>query len=324
MTSPTISVIVPVYNVEKYLPKCIDSIIDQTYGKLDIILVNDGSSDGSSQICDEYAKKDRRIRVIHKNNGGLSSARNAGLDVANGQFIAFLDSDDWIEPEMYEVLLNLSITYNADISSCASRNVYLGDTSIPQNNEKEKPQVYEGDDIIKELLSQDNIRFEVWNKLWSRKIIGGLRFKVGQVSEDVFWDRKLFSLTNKIVHTNRVLHNYLLERPGNTNAKFRMGRLCVFDEFDEWIKDLDAVGRHETAQVIGCIAIGFAVSIYLESKRTKQNKAIVNQLRDSFYKYNVLIKGCPFRNKKSIALFRFSPLLYQILIGIKTMHLAIL
>ena len=113
-----ISVIIPIYNVEAYLDECIASVIAQTYSNLEIILVDDGSPDNCPQMCDEWAAKDSRIRVIHKENGGLSDARNAGIDIATGEYIAFVDSDDWIEPEMYEIMLAALKNENADICAC--------------------------------------------------------------------------------------------------------------------------------------------------------------------------------------------------------------
>ena len=119
--SEKISVIVPIYKTEQFLSKCIDSIINQTYKNLEIILVDDGSPDNCPKICDEYAKRDNRIKVIHKENGGLSSARNAGIEIATGDFSAFVDSDDWIDSDMYESLVKLSDEYNADIAECGYR-----------------------------------------------------------------------------------------------------------------------------------------------------------------------------------------------------------
>ena len=125
--NPLISVIVPVYNVAAWLPRCVDSVLTQTYQNLEILLIDDGSTDASGEICDAYAEKDPRIRVIHKKNGGLSSARNAGLDVSNGQYIGFVDSDDWIEPEMYEKMLALMECNEAQLV-CAGRYDVDGDT----------------------------------------------------------------------------------------------------------------------------------------------------------------------------------------------------
>lgn len=115
---PTVSVIVPVYNVEKYLARCVDSITSQTYENLDIILVDDGSTDNSGRICGEYAKKDTRIRVIHQKNKGASAARNCGITAASGNYIGFIDSDDWIDKDMYELLVNTAIEHHADIVRC--------------------------------------------------------------------------------------------------------------------------------------------------------------------------------------------------------------
>ncbi len=115
---PKISIIVPVYNVENYLKKCLDSIVNQTFKDIEIILINDGSTDNSLNICKEYAKKDHRIRLINKPNGGLSSARNVGIDLSTGEYLGFVDSDDWIALNMYEKLYNLCKIFNADISQC--------------------------------------------------------------------------------------------------------------------------------------------------------------------------------------------------------------
>ena len=136
---PKISVIVPVYNVEKYLRKCIESILNQTFREFELILVDDGSTDSSGKICDEYALKDSRIKVIHKENGGASSARNAGLDVAKGEYIGFVDSDDWIEMDMYGELYRLIKENNTDISVCGINNIK--DIKYKNENLKEKIQI---------------------------------------------------------------------------------------------------------------------------------------------------------------------------------------
>ena len=121
---PAISVIVPIFNVENYVRKCVDSILNQTFSDIEIILVDDGSTDASGRICDEYLSKDDRIRVIHKENGGLSDARNAGLDMCTGEYIGFVDGDDYIDGDMYELLYKNLIQYDADISMCRFRRIY--------------------------------------------------------------------------------------------------------------------------------------------------------------------------------------------------------
>ena len=162
-----ISVIVPVYNVEKYLEKCIDSIINQTYQNLEIILVDDGSTDGSGKICDEYSRKDNRIKVIHKENGGLSDARNIGIKNANGGLIGFIDSDDYITENMFEVLQKDLRKYNADISSCDIQNVNEAGEClkiIRVSTEGQTSKVFEREEALK-LLLEDTIKSYAWNKL---------------------------------------------------------------------------------------------------------------------------------------------------------------
>lgn len=313
----TISIIIPIYKVEEYLPRCINSIISQTYKNLEIILVDDGSPDKCPTICDEYAQTDNRIKVIHKTNGGLSSARNAGLEMASGEWIAFLDSDDWVEPKMYEVLYDLAVRHNADISSCSSRNCYPGTTAPPIVHGVDTEIEFDTDGIIKDMLHQTYIRFEVWNKLWKRSLIGDVRFKVGQVAEDVYFDRVLFMRTNKIVHTTRVLHNYLVDRPGATNSTFKVARLGIFDEFDAWIEYLKGKDKNTQADMVGCIAITYAMSAYWGAINTKQDDNIIEKTRNAFEHFYDITKHSPYRKKYSIELFHLSPKLYNCLVSSK-------
>ena len=181
-----VSVIVPIYNVEKYLSECIDSIIAQTYTNLEIILVDDGSPDNCPAICDEYAKKDDRIIVIHKSNGGLSSARNAGLDIMTGEYCCFVDSDDVINIHFVEYLLNICLSNNADISYCGySKFISVGEIdvySIPENDREVL--VFENDEAIKNYFS-GWIYPMVWNKLYKSDCFDDLRFLIVKRSEDV-------------------------------------------------------------------------------------------------------------------------------------------
>ena len=154
-----ISVIIPVYNVEKYLRRCIDSVINQTYKNLEIIIVDDGSTDNSSNICDEYTNKDSRVKVVHKENGGLSSARNVGIELAKGDLIAFVDSDDYIELEMYEKLKENMDKYDSDIAICQYYNSFK--YSIKRQIGVEEEKIYEGKDMF---FHMDEIKAIAWNK----------------------------------------------------------------------------------------------------------------------------------------------------------------
>ena len=204
-----ISVIVPIYNVEKYLKRCIDSIITQTYKNLEIILVDDGSQDNCGNICDSYSAKDTRIKVIHKVNGGLSDARNAGIDVATGQYIAFVDSDDYVASNMYEILLDTIIKNNADLSICDFCSVSeSGDITLKEPSVIEDG-TYSGEKLLENKLLTENYWHWVvaWNKLYKKSIFDNIRFPVGKLHEDEFLIHKILMrckivacVSNKLVY----------------------------------------------------------------------------------------------------------------------------
>lgn len=315
MTQEKISVIVPVYNVAPYLRKCIDSLLAQTYTNLEIILIDDGSTDGSEQICDEYAECHSDIIVIHQKNSGLSVARNVGLETASGEWIAFLDSDDWVESTMYETLFSLVHDYEADLASCSTRQISINGEVLSLSNTG-NIHILTPDEIIMGLVKQEIVRFEVWNKLWKRSLIGDVRFIAGQVSEDVHFDRLLFLKTNKMVHIDLPLHNYLFRRPGSTACSFKLARLCIFNEFDELIQELDKKGKIKLADSVRWVALNFAYNIYSEAVDTKQDTEIKGKLLRWFKQYYCerTDKTAPVaRNRIKMRLFYIFPTLLTIL-----------
>lgn len=183
-----ISIIVPVYNVEKYVRKCLDSVVGQTYEDLEILIVDDGSIDGSGAICDEYATLDERIKVFHTGNRGLSAARNLGLDNAHGEWIGFVDSDDWIEPDMYEFLLKRAKETGVDIVECGvSRDYPRKSIKCRANNS-----ILSGKDAEIALI-KDYIRTSVWNKIYRNFLFDNIRFPEGRDFEDILTTHKILS-----------------------------------------------------------------------------------------------------------------------------------
>lgn len=207
MKNDLISIIIPVYKVEKYLEKCIESVLKQTYTNLQIILVDDGSPDNCGKICDEYAKKDSRIEVIHKINGGLSDARNVGINRANGRYIGFVDSDDYIKEDMYEKLINLIKEYDADISICNLYDVIDGNECI--RNKENGIREYSRIDILKEILLDKNIQSYAWNKLYKKELFDEIKYPIGKKYEDIGTTFYLFEKCNKIVVTSEPEYYYL-------------------------------------------------------------------------------------------------------------------
>lgn len=210
-----ISVIIPVYNVEDYLPQCIESLTAQTYKNLEIILVNDGSTDKSGMICDSYAETDSRITVIHKDNGGLSSARNAGMDVLTGDFVSFVDSDDWLEPDLYSDF-SLYIENNPE---CSIWQFCL--TGIYHN--REIPFLHGSECLLKDnevrkaFIKQEPIWEYVCDKIWSTEVVRRFRFPVGKRNEDAQFNFECLFKTPKLTlkHTPKCYYNYRQERPGS-------------------------------------------------------------------------------------------------------------
>ena len=210
MEEKLISIIVAVYNIEKYIARCIDSILSQTYSKLEIILVDDGSTDSSGRICDDYKARDGRIRVIHKPNGGLSDARNAGLEIASGEYIGFVDGDDWIEADMYRAMYQACETEEAEIAVCRYKQITKSgviDASAHNSVSLSKAEALEiyvcGDERYL-------IYNSVWSKLFTHRLIQDIRFPVGRNSEDIMFTTKAFCRMKRLVYLDIAYYNYVL------------------------------------------------------------------------------------------------------------------
>ena len=231
-----ISIIVPIYNVEKYLEKSVNSILNQTYKNLEIILVDDGATDNSGKIADELAKTDSRIKVIHKENGGLSSARNEGMKYVTGDYIAFLDSADCIIPDFYEYLYNMIEKYNADIAQgCFLRiqDEFIDDVNNIINKENSKIEINEKVLTNKEALKiLYGVKEEpyiqevvVWNKLYKKEVLKNISFPIGKLHEDEFTTHKIFFNSKKIVISNKYIHGYMQTKNSIMRKVIKLNRV---------------------------------------------------------------------------------------------------
>lgn len=220
MKNNLISIIVPVYNVDLYLRDCLDSIVNQTYRNIEIIIVDDGSSDNSGAICDEYGSRDNRIKVIHQANSGVSEARNVGLDIAIGDYILFVDSDDWIDKEVCETVLELAIEQNADIVCFGQKEYHLsGNVEVFAVN---KPCEIEKTELIKQLVYEYGvIRTGMINKFYSSNLFRNIRFPKGRTYEDVSVFSHVVHLSHKIYVTNAVFHNYIVHEGSIMSDRFQ-------------------------------------------------------------------------------------------------------
>lgn len=218
-----ISVIIPVYNVEKYINKCLDSVENQTYSNIEIILIDDGSQDNSGTICNEYAKRDSRIRVIHKKNEGVAVARNHGLKESKGSFITFVDSDDIVEDDYIEYLYNLLTKNNVDIACCNFEYIYEQEENhkgIEHKEIKEKTIVYDNKEALKNLLYQKEIDTSPWGKIYRREIFKDIIFPIGKIYEDFGTIYKTIINARRVAYGNQKKYLYLQRNTSTIGRDF--------------------------------------------------------------------------------------------------------
>lgn len=288
--SDKISVIVPVYNVENYLDKCIESIVNQTYKNLQIILVDDGSTDTSPKKCDEWAKKDERIKIVHKKNGGLSSARNAGIDISQGEFLTFVDSDDWIENNFIEELHKAIVVNNADISICGFKKIEDSTCKI----------LYEesccNKDIVIEngldlLFTQKNVTYVVaWNKMYRKGIFNKLRYKEGKLHEDEFIIYDVYNLAkNGVALVNKNLYNYLQRKNSIMGKTTNEKCFDIVEAFNFRLKQVNVNSKYY------CKAVQQYLNAYvLVYLRIKDNKQLKKKCFEEYKREQKKFKGLKF------------------------------
>lgn len=275
-----VSIIVPVYRVEPYLNRCIESIVQQTYEQLEIILVDDGSPDNCPAMCDAWAEKDSRIKVIHKSNGGLSDARNAGLKIAAGDYIAFVDSDDWIHEQYIIQLYRAAKKHHVEIAACDIRVVY---------GQEQQPilanpvvQVYETEKALETLIHGDVFRAVVWNKLYHRTLLHGEQFETGRYHEDEFFTYRIMGKVQKMAFVHVPLY-YYFQRAGSIMDSLSwkhldaldayLGRICYFEHHFPRLYSMDKKNF-----CISCVYL-YQRSLELEDQQQKQCAAKIKACR---------------------------------------------
>ena len=316
MENPLISVIIPIYNVEKYLDKCISSVVGQTYSNLEIILIDDGSPDACPQMCDNYAKNDARIKVIHKNNEGLAAARNAGLNVATGDYIAFVDSDDWIEPILYEEMLKLANKGKAEIICC-------GAVKLRGENKTEKCFCYyptgtvcDSDEIVKDILL-DKIGSQVCFRLYESKCWDNLRFPEGRLYEDIPTTFKAFLKAKRIGFIAEPYYNYRINK---ASISFILNPLKPYHIFLGFKEHYDFAMKHFPEIAVICCAktAHYAISTYFNYYSTGEGKIYLalSDVTEFLMENKEIIKKhksiIPYTRGLALTAFYLSPSLFKV------------
>lgn len=276
--SKLISIVVPVYNVEVYLNKCVTSLIQQTYRNLEIVLVDDGATDNCPQMCDDWAQRDSRIKVIHKPNGGLSDARNVGMMEATGELVAFVDSDDWIDEDTLEKMYLRMQTDDSDIVSCGVKWVtedgtLLNDITVKHDEDLD---TY---DAMSELISDGKLKQHVWNKLYKRAIIENIPFEKGKFHEDVFWSYQVIGRAKKVSLMTESFYNYVQRSNsimGESYSEKRLDALDAMKQRCEYIKG-QFPDLHDKALYVYISSCMYHLQCALH---TNQNKSVIENITD--------------------------------------------
>lgn len=275
--NPVISIIVPVYNVATYLRECLDSILSQTFSSWECILVDDGSTDESPVICDEYVAKDSRFRVIHKQNGGLSRARNSALQVASGQYIGFVDSDDWIEPEMYERLYSLIMEHNAEISQVGYWKEYKGRRST--RHIVSNVRIIDGAQAMKDTSFGKMPNF-CWNKLQQRSVIS-CGFPEGRNYEDIYVYGRWLKGVKKLVSDPQPMYHYRMRKGSIAHESSAKNRLDFFNsciDRSEMMRDLLKESKGDKTDSI--------INAYINKAAVDSSKIIARRVKDEEVRNN--------------------------------------
>ena len=225
-----ISIIIPVYNTGLYLDECIESVVDQSFKDLEIILVDDGSTDDCSQKCDEWIKRDSRISVIHKKNGGSAQARNAALDLCTGRFIFFVDSDDALHHEILKTLHNIIIMYDVDIAECdySENEEIISSNTRPENGHI---QVFTAEQAMEKSLNDQLFCQIIWNKLYRASLVKSIRFMEGKTIDDEFWTYQVLGCAHKLAHIESALYFYRQHSTSIMHQPYSIKRLSAIEAY---------------------------------------------------------------------------------------------
>ena len=311
---PLISIVVPVYNVEDYVDLSVQSMVEQTYEHIEILLVDDGSTDTSGERCKNWSEKDARVRYIHKENGGAASARNAALDVCRGELITFVDSDDWIDADFIEVLYEAMRAENADISICGWKNE-TEFQSVLCDTVKGKV-CYDKTEALNKLFYQESYDTAMWAKLYRAELFEQIRFPMGNIYEDIAIIYKVFEKVNKVVYSDYKGYHYLLRDTGTTLKTFsrkKMDLIDVADEMEEYV--LTYCPEVGAAMRSKYIRANF--HIYLQIPRDKEYKQERMRIERNIDKYRKCVLKDKRTRKGTKAALLLSGISYKLFYGLK-------
>lgn len=328
--TPKLSIIVPVYNVKDYIDKCISSILSQTFRDFELIIIDDGSTDGSEVLCDRWGKKDTRIRVLHKKGGGASDARNVGIKLSCGEYLGFCDSDDWAEPEMFQELMSAALNNDADIAICRLQRI-TSQGNIIETIGYNEYMVLDRNAATEDVLRDDPLPSYSWNKIYKRELFAGIEYPLNRYFEDTATIYKLISRANKIAATPYIGYNYRFNPNSTCNNKsldyermvkreydnaLAFGERYIFCKNDHSLSDVRVVCANKAYMRMRAF-------IHLQAHKgfelTDKQKSEISMIMYSFSLQD--LKDFSWMQKIDVILYRFCrPLLYAYLKVISLIH----
>ena len=317
-----ISIIIPVYKVEKYFNKCVESVVNQTYKNLEIILVDDGSPDNCPNMCEAWAKKDSRIKVIHRKNGGLSAARNSGIEVAKGEYFCFVDSDDYVAEDYVKSLYEALKSDNADMAICEVTEVDEKYRTIDDTNSRQRlsNETKTGLELLDLILPAKTYAYVVaWNKLYKRELFNNLRYAEGKIHEDEFIIHRLFARCNRVAIIDKPLYYYLKRGDSIIGIGFNIKRMDAVEALEDRLTLCKEINQPKLARkalyvLLTTVAyytelLDVATNISSDKKQELRNK--FKKIYKTYLKEILNSKDFSFPEKLLVSLYSISPALYK-------------
>lgn len=321
-----VSIIIPVYNVEKYLIRCLDSVINQSYKNIEIILIDDGSTDASGSICDDFVRRDTRIKAIHKENTGSADSRNKGMKIAKGNYIGFVDSDDWISTDMYEVMINTIKKYKADVVVCNYNEIAGVDKHNITADSTSSIIEFRDKELIEEIILEKRntgISYAPWRAMFKREIIKGIGFETGRYYEDLLFITKAFMKIKQGVYINKRLYNYVIHNESVTHSEKTMKHIVdIIEQTIIQIGILESELPNKTVDFCKRKFYFLVISLYKEMKKKNHMKEEIKYLKEILKslkknKWNLIEKNMKISTKLLIKFSLISPDIYIKLCNMK-------
>lgn len=281
-----LSIIVPVYNIAHYLDRCVESLVRQSWSNLEILLIDDGSTDDSGKLCDAWADQDARVRVVHEENHGQAAAKNQGIALAKGDYIGFVDADDWLDPNMYAHLIREMTLNGASVGACAFTYVFEH-RNVRAGGDTGQVSVYPRRRALIQMAQQEDLMFESTLKVYAREVIGPARFPEGKLYEEIRFAMDMSPRLGTVVYVDKPYYYYQQGRPGSTNCSFTKAKLAIIEDCDAFSQLLEDEGLTDASRAMEAFTLRHMIRMYFNAKACNaepwMGKQLVRDFRTRYF-----------------------------------------